>query len=780
MAGLRQTSFAAGELSPTLYGRTDLEAYHHGLRRCFNFTIGQHGEARSRPGSRYCVPASTSGGTTGTVRLFPFVSTDSEAYLLEFSTNQIRVLYKGALLSVTPANPIVAPWSGAGDVSQIDNLKFAQTGDILTIASDSFAPRELTRTSHLVWTLSIVDFDVPGYRDTFPNYPFILTGYPDTAGTKRDWRYRVTRVLEYEDGTVTETLPWAVQLECSDLTTVPPVPGASFPAASGTCSPAAATPITIRVDSSQAIYDTYAVGVRQIATRIYRGRSGVFGLIGQIDGPQVPGDGAKFLDYGDEPDYAQAPPEGTNPFDVPAPPAAVARVEDPAACGIFEQRMVFGGTVERPGRLWLSAVNDYLNFDDRLVLTADGPIEIELASRRREQIRWVLGLDRLLVGTDQSIWAVGGAGGAPVDPTGLNSAVVQSEIGTSWRDPIVIGDSLLYVRSKGKGVRSLAYSNERGAFTGGDVSFFAQHLFKTYGIADWTFAEDPHGLVWAALDDGTMLSLTYSREREMQAWAQHATARTGQDSAAGTEGTVGYVESVCAIPRWDAPECDEVYLVVRRTLDGVDVRYIERLASEPPPSVGYACCLDSSVTYHATGTTYDTANWDGAGTNVTAGTTVLSGLDHLLGEEVWAVVDGAVSGPHTVSNSGSLAVPIASIVIDIPAGVVGIAHVGLRFSCELELMDAAESRENKKAVKFVTWEIEASRGLWTGESFDSLTEWQQRAVSDGYDALALYTGRAKVRIGATWNTHGRAALRQVDPLPLLVVGVTREGEGGGK
>jgi hypothetical protein len=112
---------------------------------------------------------------------------------------------------------------------------------------------------------------------------------------------------------------------------------------------------------------------------------------------------------------------------------------------------------------------------------------------------------------------------------------------------------------------------------------------------------------------------------------------------------------------------------------------------------------------------------------------------------------------------------------DLPYNVI----VGLRYNCDLELLDLPEARERQKTVKKVDFDVESSRGGWAGEDFDNLKEWQPREVGDNWDPMALQTTTAEVRIGSTWNRGGRACIRQVDPLPLTVLGVTREVVGGG-
>jgi hypothetical protein len=107
-------------------------------------------------------------------------------------------------------------------------------------------------------------------------------------------------------------------------------------------------------------------------------------------------------------------------------------------------------------------------------------------------------------------------------------------------------------------------------------------------------------------------------------------------------------------------------------------------------------------------------------------------------------------------------------------------HVGLRYDCDLETLDLppGEGKTRVKIIKELAVEFEASRGLWVGEDFDHLNEWNQRDVADSYETIGAFTGQARFNIRATWNRGGRAAVRQVDPLPVTILAVSREVEYG--
>lgn len=734
MAPIRQASFTGGELSPSLYGRSDVAAYQAGLRLCRNFLPLPDGALVNRPGTRFVTEVKDS---STAVRLIPFVYSESEAYVLEFGHNYIRFFNLGApVLSGGVPYEVVTTYTE----TQLPKLKVAQVGAVMTICHPDHPPRELRR--NLVpqpdWTLSAVSFD---------NYEAYLGGgsahlisplpTADATHPAREWTWKVTAVIQHTaTGLILETKP--NQAFQSTPETPSPWPLTPVPATIACYSD---RPVTVswEADPAALLYEPPDWNAyRVIAYRVYRGRGKAFGYVGETRTKQ-------FVDVGEAPDYTVAPPEGTNPFEVLDYTETFTRTENPAVVAFFEQRRVFAsswynGDSYRPGTLWASVTGDYKNFDSPFPPRDDSALNFELASLRREEVRSLIGLDRLLAFTSGGVWSIGGGGGEPLAPTSID-AKKHSDIGAAWVQPVLVGDVALYVRASGTGLQELLYAQERGKFLSQDAGIFSRHLFTGYTLVDLTYAREPHGVAWAVRSDGALLSLTYQPEQKVAAWAKHDTD--------------GLVEGVCAVPEGTE---DGVYLVVNRTNGGTTKRYVERLTTREVSTAAAGVFLDASLSY--------------AG----VATTTVTGLSHLEGRVVWALADGQTVGPLTVVGG---AVSIAEAV---PDGA-GTIHVGLRYDSELELLDIAppgmEARSKQKLVREVTFEVQASRGLWTGETFERLTEWRQRRVSDSFDPMSLETGRAPVFIRGTWNTGGRAVLRQSDPLPLTVLGVTREVEFGG-
>ena len=479
-----------------------------------------------------------------------------------------------------------------------------------------------------------------------------------------------------------------------------------------------------------------------LATRVYKGRGLEFGAIGETTK-------AFFEDAGYQPNLASSPRQGRDPFLMKDTLAegfetgTVIAERYPKVVGMFEERRVFGhirviptsSVQETPAELLLSRTGDYSNFDTNPVPVDDGPLAFELASHKREEIRWLRPVGpKLLAGTNASVWAVSGSGGEALSPTTLPYARVQSEVGSLWVNPVVAGDALLYARAKGSGLRALLYSNEQDSYAGADVSVHVKHLFRGRNVVEMAWLEDPLGILWVLFDDGSLASLTFSKEAGTAAWAEHETD--------------GVVYSICSVPEGEE---DRLYLVVGRTNSvGVEHVGVERLASREIQSLDEAVFLDGATVYSG------------------APTSTVSGLDRFEGVELWALADGNVV-EELVVDGGEVTLPYpASRVV-----------VGLRYDSTVELLDVAEARTKAKVVRRAYVEVVESRGLWVGEDEDSLFQWQQREVEDDEDPIPLETTEVEIDISHDWNKGGRVVLQQRDPLPLTIVGVTREVEVGG-
>jgi hypothetical protein len=84
--------FAGGEVSPEMYGRTDIARYGVSLRTMLNFITTPGGAAKNRPGTKFIAEVQDS---TKYTRLVPFVFNSDLSYVLEISPGWMRFIHQG-------------------------------------------------------------------------------------------------------------------------------------------------------------------------------------------------------------------------------------------------------------------------------------------------------------------------------------------------------------------------------------------------------------------------------------------------------------------------------------------------------------------------------------------------------------------------------------------------------------------------------------------------------------------------------------------------------------
>ncbi len=155
-----QTSFAAGELAPYLWGRVDLAKFHVGARTMLNWFAHAHGGASTRPGTRFIGEVDDSDDRH---RLIPFefrTLPAGQTYMLVFGELTMQVaMFNGTSWGFVESSPgvrftLATPYAA----TDLALLKFVQSADTMTLTHTSYSARKLTRTGHAAWTLTPVSF----------------------------------------------------------------------------------------------------------------------------------------------------------------------------------------------------------------------------------------------------------------------------------------------------------------------------------------------------------------------------------------------------------------------------------------------------------------------------------------------------------------------------------------------------------------------------------------------------------------------------------------------
>ena len=138
------------------------------------------------------------------------------------------------------------------------------------------------------------------------------------------------------------------------------------------------------------------------------------------------------------------------------------------------------------------------------------------------------------------------------------------------------------------------------------------------------------------------------------------------------------------------------------------------------------------------------------------------------GKTVSILADGAVM-PRKVVVGGSVSIDRAAVKI----------HVGLQYLSDLQTLPLAINIEafGQGRVKNINqaWvRVFRSSGLFVGPTADKLTEAKMRTNEPYGSPPSLRSDEISVNITPTWAQSGQIYIRQADPLPLTVVGVTIE------
>jgi hypothetical protein len=760
-------SFAGGEITPELAGRLDLTKYQTGLSLARNFITLPHGPAARRPGFEFIRAA---GDSTHQVRLIPFAFSATQTVVLEFGHQYIRFHIDGAtLMSGGSPYSVATPYQSA----DLFDLHFAQSADIITIAHPGYATRELARNAATDWTLTAVSFAAPS---EVPGNVTATATVPNNTNTTQQ-KYVVTAVQP--DG-VTESLASAETSATNNLTLAGNFNTITWDGVDG-CSRynvyklrggifgyigqvQPATGATTKSISTAEGYDgsifkykkvriitstahgfttgdkvliegtTHYDGVFQItvdsSTQFHYSKTTFGGAVVHTGTASIPA--LSLTDDNVLADTTQSPPEdiitlnsGANDY--------------PATTTYHEQRRWFAGTNGKPQVLWSTRTGTEANLTSSIPSRDADGMELRIAASQYNQIRHLVPLSDLIALTAGGEFRVFSEGAPAITPTSI-SIKPQGYSGSSNVQPVVTSGSILYVQAQGSRVRELAYSWESNAYRTVDVSIMAPHRFNGYNLTQMAYTRAPDAILWAVRDDGTLLGMTYVPDQQVYGWHAHDTD--------------GQFESVCVVAEGNE---DVLYAVVRRTIGGTQLRYVERLHSRMFTAQEDAFFVDSGLTYD--------------GTPVTT----LSGLSHLEGKTVHILADGAVAAPQVVTGGQVTLATAASVV-----------HVGLPITADLRTlplaMEGAQAagQGTVKNINKVHLRVSQSSIVKAGPDFTRLREYPARAVSDPYGSPpALRDGELALSIDASWNQDGALCVRQDLPLPLTVLSMTLEVQTGG-
>ena len=150
-----QRSFGGGEVTPEFFGRIDDIKFQTGLALCRNFIVLPHGPIANRPGFAFVRAVKDS---TKKTRLIPFTYSTDQTMVIELGAGYFRFHTQGAtLMNGAVPYEISNPYAE----SDLFDIHYVQSADVLTLVHPNYAPRELRRLGATNWQLTTLSFAAP-------------------------------------------------------------------------------------------------------------------------------------------------------------------------------------------------------------------------------------------------------------------------------------------------------------------------------------------------------------------------------------------------------------------------------------------------------------------------------------------------------------------------------------------------------------------------------------------------------------------------------------------
>lgn len=512
------SNFSRGELTPKLYGRPDSPVYFQGASVMQNFMPMLQGGFTKAPGTLVV-------GHTVTdlaARFVPFVISQKESYVLEFTNNKIRV-WNGQ--TSTMVQTIVSTYVTA----DIPDLVFSMFIPDLFITDQNYAPARLRRTALNTFALTTL---------TFKTATVAFTG-DVTSGTKT--------ILNVTTNLLPAETIWFLSgtgiVAGTTITSVVPTAGSS--------------PLTYIVNTSVNANATN-VGVSLTLTL----QPIVFGSSGNY--PRVCSVAYQRLWLANT---------ANNPQTVTQSVVGIWDVSDPGgttgivgvawsdltsySVPVLQQNSDGSPTTNPPTYIPTPTVVDQVNDSDAGSYTLNSALD--------DEILWMVNAIDMIVGSASGEWVIP----ATSNPNTISAHELTSRIGNSPLGATIVPGGLMFVQRLGKRVYRMNWQGANNPFEDPvDLSSASDHLFATNAITGFSIQQVPYFTIWYLRTDGSLVAFLYNPAMGVMAWWNYA--------------TLGTVKGFACIPGTDTQSVtdrDVVWLDVQRTIGGVTSNFVEQIAT---------------------------------------------------------------------------------------------------------------------------------------------------------------------------------------------------------
>lgn len=712
-------NFLSGEVSPKILARGETQEYKQACEELLNMLPYSQGGVERRPGSQFVASQLNSASIRSETKLFPFNISNSESYIIAITreTNAYSTSFKAYAINTSTLSEYAVTLSSGWSPhipsdSDLDTLSVAQYGDFLFFAGANVYPFVVFRTA--LNTISAVT----------RNFPF--SGLPTTLGDYLPYRLNSTPAIL--------TLS-AVAVGAATLTLTPGTSGYLF-------------------DSS--MYDSLNVG-------------------------------NTFFAFVDGANYGFAYVTGytsTTSLSVQITKACPAGFTGglttwfesywskfrgyPRTVCFYDQRSVYSGSSAYPNYVWgsqLANIHKFVDAANQIVtgtVTNSMPFLTQIASSENTQVQWVSSGKKITTGTGGREYQVFGPDTTQtIGATNVGSNAETSH-GSDYVQPARLDSAVLFVQRSGKKVMEYVFDLREESYRVRDLSTIADHMVYK-GIDRFATFTEPrfkklqysgaNSVIWVLDTNGVLTSITRDRTTDSLAWTEH-------DIGGDFGGENAVVMSIAVANSGDG-SYDDLWMIVKRTINSSTVYYIERI-NRP----FYAEELTGSSTSILDKPVYvDSSKL----VQVSPANTVFTGFSHLIGQTVSCLADGLYHGEKVVDGSGQ-------ITLDTEATEL---VAGLKYTSKITpvVPDAGvvtgSSLARPKKMDKVAVRFHRTVGAQLVRKSDGVSEDIIFRTADlaGDDPIPLFSGFKDLDFPGTGEKDEKLTIQTELPLPMGILGI---------
>jgi len=691
-----KNTFTRGIISPLAWARNDIQLYQQAAEDLCNFAVLKEGGVRRRSGTRYRGETKYADRNT---RFVDFVFSTTQAYALEFGDLYVRPWadYGNVLSSGSPYE-IVSPYSQ----TSINSISWHRENDVLYIAhaSKTIPTKKLKRLAHDNWAFEDVAFIDGPYLPINDQYNALSTSATLTTGASVTFTWANLLGLNGGQGILATDVGRHVRCQFGGKWSW------------GT--------ITARLTD-------------RTATVLIKEGNGNGGA------------GSETLDLGGAQSLVKSTDTGTTETGAGNKNkyssyswrlgAFSQTTGYPGSVTAYQNRIFYGRIDAYPGAVFYSRSNypetmSPSDVDGTVTESHGGMLDVRGAG----EILWLQEAPRLQIGTDNAIRSLGTSNNDEAfGPRNISQRLEVSQ-GVSSVRPKVVGPSSVHAGRYSKSLNDLFFDFQANTLVAPELSVTADNLFKPR-VKEIVFQQYPGKTLWALLEDGTIAATTVERYEKVIGMSRH--------SFAG-----GNVKSIVSIP---GASQDEVYMIVRRTINNVAKQYVETLDPMFDP--------DTMVKV-------DAFFVDCGGTYSGAATATVSGLSWLEGQTVDILADGHAL-PRVTVASGAITLPNGRTASKISFGVP-ISAFGRTLRAPTSVNDGSGLGRKCRVVS-IHADVHGTLGLSFRADSGQLDRLRVQGGVDPYTTdTGLMYGAYPLLSDGTWESDGQITFECAYPLPVTI------------